>query len=229
MDAAITIKGTRDGLLMTLEAGELPEILAQIASVVASRSTFFQGGKVALQVGDRRLTPSQVNRLCKVLEQNQIEVWAVLSTDLETRAAAEALGLETALPSMAPALQIEPQSALMVDASLLAGTGLLVHRTLRSGQTVYHAGHVVIIGDVNPGAEVVAGGDVVVWGSLRGTVHAGAEGDEGRCVCALDLSPTQLRIGKHIARPPEDRRRRRSAQPERAFVSEGQLVAERWR
>jgi septum site-determining protein MinC len=225
MEAAITIKGTRDGLLITLESGELPEILAQMQSLVANRSTFFRGGKVALQVGDRKLTPSQITRLCKVLQETEIEVWALLGTDPNTCAVAEALGLETTLPSMA----LAAQPASMPDASLLAGTGLLVHRTLRSGQTVFHAGHVVIIGDVNPGAEVVAGGDIVVWGSLRGTVHAGADGDEERCVCALDLSPTQLRIGKHIARPPEDRRRRRTAQPERAFISNGQLVAERWR
>jgi septum site-determining protein MinC len=88
---------------------------------------------------------------------------------------------------------------------------------------------VVIVGDVNPGSEVIAGGDVIVWGRLRGIVHAGAGGDEKRCVCALDLSPTQLRIGNYIARPPEDKRRRKVSQPERAFVSDGQLVAERWK
>jgi septum site-determining protein MinC len=171
------------------------------------------------------MTRLQLERLCQALERSQVEVWAVLGTHPDTRAAAETLGLATALPSMAPA----PPTELVPEVSFIAGTGVLVHRTLRSGQTVHHAGHVVIIGDVNPGAEVTAGGDVVVWGSLRGTVHAGAHGDEERCVCALDLSPTQLRIGNYIARPPDDRRHRRTSQPERAFVSDGQLVAERWR
>jgi septum site-determining protein MinC len=225
MDAAITIKGTRDGLLITLESGELPGLLTEIRSLVVSRNTFFRGGKVALQVLDRRLTRSQVARLCQVFEQHQVQVWAILSTNLDTCAAVEAQGLATALPSMAP----ESPGSGVPEVSFIAGTGVLVHRTLRSGQIVQHAGHVVVIGDVNPGAQVVAGGDVVVWGSLRGTVHAGAEGDEERCVCALDLSPTQLRIGNYIARPPEDRRRRRTTHPERAFVSDGQLVAERWR
>jgi septum site-determining protein MinC len=174
---------------------------------------------------DRKLTRSQISQLRRTFERNQVELWAVLGTHPGTRAAAEALGLATALPSMTP----EPAPEAPPESELIAGTGLLVHRTLRSGQTLHHAGHVVIIGDVNPGAEVSAGGDIVVWGSLRGTVHAGADGDEGRCVCALDLSPTQLRIGNYIARPPDERRRRRSAQPERAFLSDGQLVAERWR
>ena len=81
--------------------------------------------------------------------------------------------------------------------------GLLVRRTVRSGQVVRHPGHVVVIGDVNAGAEIVAGGDVVVWGKLRGVVHAGAMGDEEAVVCALWMAPIQLRIGKHVARPPE--------------------------
>jgi septum site-determining protein MinC len=88
---------------------------------------------------------------------------------------------------------------------------------------------VVVLGDVNPGAEVIAGGDVIVWGHLRGIVHAGAMGDPERCVCALDLSPTQLRIGSHIARPPDEKRRRKESRPERAFIIDDQIIAECWR
>jgi septum site-determining protein MinC len=104
---------------------------------------------------------------------------------------------------------------------------VLLRRTLRSGQAVHHDGHVVILGDVNPGAEVVASGDVLVWGRLRGLVHAGASGDETARVCALQLNPTQLRIGEHIARPPEENRRR-SVIPEVARVVNGQIVVEAW-
>jgi septum formation inhibitor MinC len=53
-------------------------------------------------------------------------------------------------------------------------------------------------------------------------------GDPARCVCALDLSPTQLRIGSHIARPPDEKRRRKNTRPERAYVSNDQIVAECW-
>ena len=79
---------------------------------------------------------------------------------------------------------------------------ILVRRTLRSGYSLQHSGHVVVIGDVNPGAEIIAGGDVIVWGHLRGMVHAGAEGNDDAVVCALDLAPTQLRIGGLIATTP---------------------------
>ncbi|HUT20772.1 MAG TPA: septum site-determining protein MinC [Anaerolineae bacterium] len=225
MDAAITIKGTRDGLLITLESGELPELLSEIRSLLEGRNTFFRGGKVAVEVRDRKLSMAEAGQLRRLLETNGVQVWAILGTDPDTRAVVQKLGMEAALPTR-PAPQAEEAT---MEESFIAGTGVLIHRTLRSGQSVYHAGHVVILGDVNSGSEVIAGGDVIVWGRLRGTVHAGVGGDEGRCVCALDLSPTQLRIGNYIARPPEDRRRRRAAQPERAFVSGGQLVAEKWK
>ena len=81
---------------------------------------------------------------------------------------------------------------------------IMVQRTLRSGQNLHYDGNVVIMGDVNPGAEIVASGHVLVMGSLRGLVHAGATGEEEATVTALTLAPTQLRIAAHITRPPDD-------------------------
>ena len=117
---------------------------------------------------------------------------------------------------------IEPALAPIDDPDL----GLVVHRTLRSGQTLRHPGSIAVIGDVNPGAEIVAGGDIVVWGRLRGVVHAGAMGDEKAVVCALDLSPTQVRIANYLSRSPDDKRKR--AIPEVAHVRDGKIVAESW-
>ena len=88
-------------------------------------------------------------------------------------------------------------------------------------------GHVVVIGDVNPGGEIVAGGDVVVWGRLRGIVHAGAMGNEAAIVCALDFTPMQLRIGEYIARPADDEKRKTTC-PEVATVRDGVIVVEPW-
>ncbi|HRJ40582.1 MAG TPA: septum site-determining protein MinC, partial [Caldilineaceae bacterium] len=79
----------------------------------------------------------------------------------------------------------------------------IYHGTLRSGQVFRHAGTVMIIGDVNPGAEVISGGDIFVWGRLRGIVHAGAMGNERALVCAIDFEPIQLRIAGYIAMSPK--------------------------
>ncbi|MEW6182409.1 MAG: septum site-determining protein MinC [Bacillota bacterium] len=96
---------------------------------------------------------------------------------------------------------------------------VLVQRTLRSGQSVYYPGNVVVLGDVNPGAQVAATGDVIVIGALRGTVHAGAGGNEKAMVIAFRFEPTQLRIAGHISRPPEGMVS--AGQPEVARIKEG--------
>lgn len=76
--------------------------------------------------------------------------------------------------------------------------------TLRSGQKISYNGHVVVLGDINPGAEIIASGNVLVMGVLRGMVHAGCDGDRSAIIAAIRISPMQLRIADTITRPPED-------------------------
>jgi septum site-determining protein MinC len=102
---------------------------------------------------------------------------------------------------------------------------LYLRQTLRSGQTVSHKGHLVIVGDVNPGAEVVADGDITVWGALRGIAHAGMNGNTQAEIRALRLEPIQIRIAHAIARSP-DRPRKSTQQrigPETARVVNGSI------
>ncbi len=99
---------------------------------------------------------------------------------------------------------------------------LTVHRTLRSGASVRFDGDVIVFGDVNPGAHVIATGNVVVLGALKGMAHAGAEGDESASILAFVFRPTQVRIGRKIAMPPQDR----SSTPERAVIRDGSIVIE---
>jgi septum site-determining protein MinC len=217
---AVTVKGTSDGLVITLGEGPLDAVLSEMESHLNSKASFFLGGRVALQVGDRALSAEQLQAIGAALERIGVTLWAVEGEHPTTCAAAKELGLETSLrpPAQGPASSDEvPREEI---------AGMVARRTLRSGQMVRYAGHVTLIGDVNAGAEVVAGGDIVIWGKLRGTVHAGAMGDEGAIICALQLAPSQIRIGSHIARPPE--RGRPPAVPEVARVQEGQIVVERW-
>ena len=89
---------------------------------------------------------------------------------------------------------------LPVARAVPVGVATLYHRgTLRGGQALHNLGNIVVIGDVNPGAELVASGDIVVFGALRGVAHAGAQGDRSARVIALELAPTQLRIATAIA------------------------------
>jgi septum site-determining protein MinC len=110
--------------------------------------------------------------------------------------------------------------------STLAGEqAVFLRRTLRSGHKVKHPGHIIVLGDVNPGAELVAGGNIIVWGRLRGVVHAGAMGDQDAVVCSLDLSPTQLRIADKISVSPP---RKGKTRPEIARLVDGQVTAHDW-
>ncbi|HHX95543.1 MAG TPA: septum site-determining protein MinC [Clostridia bacterium] len=104
---------------------------------------------------------------------------------------------------------------------------LLIERTVRSGQSVNFPGHVVVMGDVNPGAEIVAGGHIMVFGSLRGVAHAGALGSKSARVAALCLNPTQLRIAGHITRAP-DGDEFKPNQPEIAKINDGSIVIEKY-
>jgi septum site-determining protein MinC len=104
-------------------------------------------------------------------------------------------------------------------------TGTLYHRgTLRGGQILQQLGTIVVVGDVNPGAELVATGDIVVFGALRGTAHAGAQGDERARVIALELAPTQLRIGTLIAADENKPHAVRARGPEVALVENGRIA-----
>jgi septum site-determining protein MinC len=102
---------------------------------------------------------------------------------------------------------------------------LYLRQTLRSGQTVSHKGHLVIIGDVNPGAEVMAEGDITVWGALRGIAHAGIGGNIQSEIRALKLQPIQIRIAHAIARAPDRPRVRYASKvgPEVAKIVDGKI------
>jgi septum site-determining protein MinC len=216
----IRIKGIRQGLLVTLGEGEWSHLLSAMEAHLSESPAFFRGGRVALDVGARDLTLAQVEEVRAMVSRHQVELWALVGTDPGTQVVARDSGL---VADLVPAGERARSSG---DAEDSAAKAILVRRTLRSGQSVRHPGHIVIIGDVNPGAEVVAGGDIVVWGRVRGLVHAGALEDENAVICALELAPTQLRIASRIARSPEERPA--SPVPEMASIRDGQIVAVPW-
>ncbi len=123
-------------------------------------------------------------------------------------------------------LKIEPETVCASPELRLVGAprSTLYHSaTLRGGQALHHTGNVVVVGDVNPGAELVATGDILVFGRLAGTAHAGAQGDEAARIYAVDLAATQLRIATFIAA--EERVRKRSTpRPEAAVARDGHIV-----
>ncbi|MBE0696941.1 MAG: septum site-determining protein MinC [Anaerolineaceae bacterium] len=214
------IKGIKDGLLVTLAEGEWPELEAALLSHVDERAGFFQGARMALDVGNHILRAGEMGALRDRLSNKGISLWAVVSSSPLTEQTAQMLGMATRISTPRSERTIRP-----LDTNLEGESAIFVQRTLRSGFKISHHGHIIVLGDVNPGAEVIAGGNIIIWGRLRGVVHAGAEGNENNVVCALDLMPTQLRIAGLVSIPPS---RKGKPEPELARIQMGQVVVEPW-
>ena len=238
---SIEFKGIRQGILATLPTnGKWSDIAADLAARIDSQREFFRGANIVLQVDSRGVRRNDLENLMTLLEKRDVKLVGVLSESATTQGVTRKLGLATDLddlvvetapprPRAVPETQAPeaPKQAPTLDSTVSGTAGVLIKRTLRGGNTIRHEGHIVVIGDVHPGAEIVAGGDVLVWGHLRGVVHAGAFGDLDAMVCALDLEPTQLRIASLISVSPT--RRRRKSRPERAYIENGQIHADEWK
>ncbi len=222
MTTGLDIKGYRDGLLIHMPDGEWPQAVIALLQAIDERGDFFRGARVVLQMHDREVIAEDLAALREALSLRQVSLRSLISSDAITNMSAEAEGL-IVTPSPPQSMTDED---FVIDTELPGEEAVLVERTLRSGNVIRHPGHVIVMGDVNPGAEIVAGGHVIVWGRLRGTVHAGAAGAARALVAALELSPTQLRIAGKVSVSPD---RKAKARPELARLQDGQVIAELWR
>jgi septum site-determining protein MinC len=190
--ADFQIKGINDGLLVTLGEGEWPSLREHLLQNIEERSAFFQGARLALDVGNHVLKAAELGALRDKLGDFGITLTAVLSSSPTTEKTAQMLGIGTQIQAPKRAA---PQARQVEEPQPVQGeNAVFVQKTMRSGAKIQNSGTVVVLGDVNPGAEIIAGGNVIVWGRMRGTAQAGSEGDEKAIVCALELTPMNLRI-----------------------------------
>jgi septum site-determining protein MinC len=218
----IQIKGIRDGLLVTLAASEWDVAQNALIEQIDARSAFFNGARLALDVGSHAIGVNELVALRDRLSERNVVLWAVVSESPKTENTAQLLGLATRISKPRPE-EIHSHSIEEVsDAS-----AMFVNKTLRSGTRVEFPGTIVILGDINPGAEVVADGNVIVWGHVRGMIHAGAKGDRSAVICALDLSATQIRIADAVS---ANLKPQKNPRPEIASLNhEGALQSEIWK
>lgn len=217
----LQIKGVRDGLLITMDDASWEEQRAALIAHVDGQPAFFQGARLALDVATQVLHVNDLVEVRDQLSERGIFLWAVISESPTTEKTAQLLGLATRISKPRP-----EESRQFAVEDIGEETSLFLNRTLRSGTRIEFAGHVVVLGDVNPGAEIVAEGNVIVWGRVRGMIHAGSRGDRGAVICALDLSPTQLRIADEASAALDPRE---TPHPEMARINEdGKLQAESW-
>lgn len=226
VQGSIAIKGTRSGLLLTLEAGTpFSELLQELAHRLEESPTFFRGASLTVDTTQRALRVNERLQLEKLLAQYQMSI-AGGSPEKE-RKAAKTITLPPETPPIARVTQKATQDLTSEQRDPRDHDDILyLRRTVRSGQAIHHHSSIVILGDVNPGAEIVSGGDIIVWGVLRGMVHAGYPDNEQALVCSLQLSPVQLRIAHLLSRPPEGFEAQ--PRPEVATIRQGQIIVEAW-
>jgi septum site-determining protein MinC len=147
---------------------------------------------------DRLLDNRQLQELAETLNTYQIQLKSVATSRRQTAIAACTLGYSVEQIPLQNPLTANVQSTTnpLADA-------LYLQMTVRSGVEIRHPGTVIILGDINPSGIVIADGDIIIWGRLRGVAHAGASGNRESLIMALQMQPTQLRIADAVARAPE--------------------------
>lgn len=197
------IRGDRNGLtLMAHGFSDEEALVADLRRTLAARAHQLGRAALNLSVGSLPLSPEFLRA-----------VGAVFADYPELSLSAIKRGTE---PDHRP----EP---IMLHKSKPLPPPKVVRNTIRSGQREVHTGDLMIVGDVNPGATLVAGGDIMVFGRLRGVALAGQPGDNSKGVYALRFEPSQIRIGEVLAIGGSD-----GSHPECAHVEDGRIVVVPW-
>ncbi len=233
----VTIKGAAGGLLIRLREdtpGSFADLLVDLDERLHAADKFFRQGRASVELGGRELEAADLEDLQTTLARYEITLEAIISGANTTRSLAKQAGITYKMPSAQNTRPPRPEDTT-VDKAEAGRSGppfdtaeaLFIRRTLRSGQVVRHHADVIVLGDVNPGAEIVAGGSVIVWGIVRGRIQAGIAGS-GAIICALSLRPTQLRIGAVVAVSGPEALNEPELGPEMATIQDGEIIVEGW-
>jgi len=203
----VEIRSEKDRLVLTLprvsEASvseyTWSEIWQQMKLRLLAQKRFISSKiSVHLVAHDRLLDSRQLQDIAETLSEMSLILKSVGTSRRQTAIAAAGAGYSVE--------QLQPKKAFSFEVSktsLPPAEPLYLETTVRSGIEIRHRGSVIILGDVNPGGIVVADGDILIWGRLRGVAHAGAQGNSECTIMALQMEPTQLRIANALARAPE--------------------------
>ncbi|MFM7464628.1 MAG: septum site-determining protein MinC [Cyanobium sp.] len=156
-------------------------------------------GPLTLQAGDWPLRIADYQALLARFEPLSLSLAGVCCLEAGARVAAAALGLQVSVPASLTEGAVDGSRGTSLSLPFAIHQG-----TLRSGEHRQASGSLLVLGDVNPGAQIQAEGHVLVWGKLRGIAHAGCSGDRSAMIVALHLRPLQLRIADQVARGPEE-------------------------
>jgi septum site-determining protein MinC len=218
-DNTVIFKGTKNGIVVVLDENtSYDEIKSALAEKTKAAKDFFKGAKTSITFRGCSLSEAQESELLEIINSNtDIDISFVMS--------------ENDAPRLSqPKFTKKPEddgklNQLLSEALVTAKKNLTTfHKgSIRSGQSIKFPGSIVVIGDVNPGGELIAEGNIIVLGMLKGMAHAGCSGSHDCFVAALSMKPTQLRISELIACFPETEDKRL---PQYAYINENQIYVE---
>lgn len=213
----IVFKGNNEGLVIVIpDDYDFDKAKNDIEEKVQSAARFFKGAKIKVTYRGITLTEQQEEILKSVLDEKSGAIIESLSKDDESK-------LNTFIAKTPQKAQVPSRKLFFSEGD--EGPCRFVRNTIRSGTRIEFDGSVIVLGDVNPGGEIVASGNVVVLGALRGMVHAGSGGNRDSFIYALNLKPTQIRIAEAIARMPEGGTES-TIRPELAKIKDGIIEVE---
>jgi len=187
----VQVKADRNGFTLVPDpVASLDAIVAFMDERLEKSRDFFQKTEMVLDLRTRPMRTDEISVLYeKLYEKSEVKVVEVrLSDELSFSMAGE----RQKSRSVAKGTALEPENCAPI----------IVRNTCRSGVRIVSPSDCVVLGDVNPGAEIIAEGDVVVFGALRGLAHAGAAGEQTARIWALSIEPNQIRIADLVAVPP---------------------------
>ncbi len=168
----------------------------------------YKDSKVYLDIGTWYLNCKDISFIEQICERRKLKIIHIESSKIESIISASCLGIHTLMNLNDNEFDENDDQLISgnIPSTKTSESDILFHvGTLRAGEVLEAINNVLILGDVNPGAKVLAGGDVMIWGRLLGIAHAGKSGNSNSKITALQLRPVQLRIANIIARGPKEK------------------------
>lgn len=178
MDRLVAIKSSRYGMEIHLDPkAPFDEVMRALTFKLKNSARFFEGAHMALSLMGRSLSKEEEqNVLERISSLTGIEIVCIIEQDVQKNWMYKSIVEQTL-------------------SNIQKKDGLFYRGTLSKRQVLESDSSIVILGDVESGARVIAKGNVVVVGGLSGIVKAGASGDRNAFVTALSMQPKQLSIG----------------------------------
>jgi septum site-determining protein MinC len=202
----IIIKGNKDGLNVIINMAkfkDFDQMLNQLIEKLSKGKSFYQNSTMYITTKLSDFTERDIEKLKEILFE-KISIKEIVFEDTEIK-------------------EKEEKKEAKIFSGVNEGKTKFIRKAVRGGQIIKYSGNIVIIGDINNGAEVHAAGNIIVLGSIKGNVFAGVGGNRDAIIAAFSLQPEVLKIGDIITISPDEEK---PLYPEIARIKDNEIIVE---